>query len=106
MIGPFLWFRHAIEYTSFLRRKQGPGADSRRKSPQTEWVRPVTGTGTLPVWVQGRSAPTAGGMNLSLTNQLNCRTSPAVSGSGGVDREVNSPARAEGGASPAPEDTE
>jgi len=39
---------------------------------------------------------------LPLAKPLKCRTSPAVSGSGGVDREVNSPARAEGGASPAP----
>jgi len=29
-----------------------------------------------------------------------------VSGSGGVDREVNSPARAEGGASPVPGNSE
>jgi len=62
----------------------------------------AVGTGTLPVWVQGRSIPARRRHGLSLTKQLNCRTSPAVSGSGGVGREANSPARAEGGASPIP----
>jgi len=62
----------------------------------------LPGTGTLPVWGSGAKRPDRRRQGLSLTKPLKCRTSPAVSGSGGVDREVNSPARAEGGASPAP----
>ncbi len=63
---------------------------------------PLPGTGTLPVWGLGAKRPNRRRHGLLLTKQLKCRTSPAVSGSGGVDREVNSPARAEGGASPIP----
>jgi len=62
----------------------------------------AVGTGTLPVWGPGAKRPGRRRQGLPLANPLKCRTSPAVSGSGGVDREVNSPARAEGGASPVP----
>ena len=62
----------------------------------------MIGTGTLPVGGLGAKRPNRRRHELSLTKQLNCRTSSAVSGSGGVDRKVNSPARAEGGASLVP----
>jgi len=67
---------------------------------------PLSGTGTLPVWGPGAKRPGRRRHELSLTKQLNCRTSSAVSGSGGIDRQVNSPARAEGGASPVPKNAE